>query len=146
MTLIDAAQSIFAVLLVGWVGYVSRRLSEPARAIKRSRAQWLELELEVANVLEKLGTWANRQAKRDSRAAQAALADQRAAEPIANLAPAADLPTGTGPGSSSNRKADLWRRARDRAAGRIPDTHSSETRFHSHIEPSSDGGNGGANQ
>jgi len=143
MTLIDAVHSTIIGLLVGWVGYVATRLSEPARALKRSRAQWLELELEVSNVLEKLGTWANRQAKRDSRAAQAALADQRALEP-SDSQPAE--PDATRPGARSHRKIDLWRRARERAAGVISDPHRSEARVVGSVESSGERGNGSADQ
>jgi len=130
-----------AVLAVGVI-LVARRLSEPARAVRRSKAQWLELELEVSGVLEKLGTWAAREAKRQSRAAQRDLSD-RPIEPAAAVADQLELPSS---GSSSHRKIDLWRRARERAAGNIPNPHRSETRLHSPEQSGSVGGNGSADQ
>jgi len=122
-----------AVLAVG-VLLVARRLSEPRRAVRRAKAQWLELELEVSGVLEKLGTWAAREAKRQSRAAQR---DLSPVEPVIHPDAQPELPAS---GSSrSHRKIDLWRRARERSAGVIPNSHSS-------AQPGSEGSNGGADQ
>jgi len=101
---IDAALGVGVALI--WL-----RLGEPSRAVRRARAQWLELELEVSGVLEKLGTWAAREAKRQSRAAQRDLSEQPAAVEAGaadNHLDGAQIGTGT-----RHRKAALWDRARN---------------------------------
>jgi len=56
--------------------------SEAQYEIARIRAQWSDLALDIASTLEKLNTWSARQAKRESRAARTALADQVPALPL----------------------------------------------------------------
>jgi len=129
-----------AALAVG-ILFVIRRLGEPLRQVRRSRAQWLELELEVSGVLEKLGTWAAREAKRQSRAAQR---DLTPIEPVVHAAAQPEL-SAVG-GSRSHPKIDLWRRARERAAGVIPNSHSGETGLNGPEQSGVSGGNGSADQ
>jgi len=71
----------------------------PSTEVARIRAEWAELQLEVANVLEQLNVWAARQAKRESRAAKRQLESAAAPPEQVQL----QLP----PGSAKSRKAEL---------------------------------------
>jgi len=126
-SIIDLTLGVLGVLI--WF-----RLGEPARAVRRSRAQWLELELEVSSVLEKLGTWAAREAKRQSRAAQRDLTERTAAEPESDqldLSPAS--PTGT-----RHPKADIWDRGR--AGGRVSAHNANSDRLATRLNGSVESG------
>ena len=142
MTLQDALQWTITLALGVWVGVLSWR--SPRAELRRTKAKWLELELEVTGVLEKLGTWAARQAKRESREARRALEAERVADARQPDQLELEVPTGT-----RHPKADLWDRARGNPTVAIPggsarNADPTRSGLHGSLESSGPGGNGGA--